>query len=259
VRGRVFAAEDRPGAPRVAIINETLARRCFGDQDPIGKRITIDNLPETTWREIVGVVADIRESDTHRLENQIYEPFAQSPHRILNLLVRSAAPTAVLVPGLRAAVYSIDKDQPVATARTLDELLDLSRAPARFATLLLAILSSAALVIASVGIYGVTAYTAAQRTGEFGIRMAIGAQRRDVLRLVLWQGGKLVVLGLLAGLVSTVAAARVLTSMLFETSPHDPVTLAAITVLLAAIALLACLLPAYRATKINPIEALRSE
>jgi ABC-type antimicrobial peptide transport system permease subunit len=116
-----------------------------------------------------------------------------------------------------------------------------------------------ALVIASVGIYGVTSYTAVQRTGEFGIRMAIGAQRRDVLRLVLWQGGKLVLIGLLAGLTSTLVAGRVLTSMLFETSPYDPVTLVTITILLGTIAALACLLPAYRATRINPIDALRAE
>ena len=125
--------------------------------------------------------------------------------------------------------------------------------------LLLAILSAVALVIASVGIYGVTSYTAVQRTGEFGIRMAIGAQRRDVLRLVLWQGGKLVLIGLLAGLTGTLAAGRVLASMLFETSPYDPITLATITILLGAIAVLACLLPAYRAARINPVDALKAE
>jgi putative ABC transport system permease protein len=258
VRGRVFTAEDRPDAPRVAIINETLARRYFGDQNPLGKRIAINELEK--WREIVGVVANIREGGIEqRANNQVYEPFAQSPHRTLNLLVRSAESTAALVPSLRAAVYSIDKDQPVPTVRTLDTLLDDNRASARFAMLLLAILSSAALVIASVGIYGVTSYTAVQRTSEFGIRMAIGAQRRDVLTLVLWQGGKLVLIGLLAGLISTLVAARVLRSMLFETSPYDPITLATITILLGAIALLACLLPAYRTAKINPIEALRAE
>lgn len=259
VRGRVFAAEDRAGAPRVAIINETLARRHFGDQDPLGKRIAIGNELET-WREIVGVVADTGEGRTDQpATNQVYEPFAQSPHRILNVLVRSAEPTAALVPSLRAAIYSIDKDQPVATVRTLDSLLDDNTASARFAMLLLAILSSGALVIAAVGIYGVTSYTAVQRTSEFGIRMAIGAQRGDVLRLVLWQGGKLVLVGLLAGLISALVAARVLASMLFETSPYEPITLATITILLGATAVVACLLPAYRAAKINPIEALRAE
>jgi putative ABC transport system permease protein len=259
VRGRVFTAEDRREAPRVAIINETLARRHFGDRDPLGKRIAINELE--TWREIVGVVADIREGGIEqRATNQVYEPFAQSPRRTLNLLVRSSGPsTANLVPSLRAAVYSIDKDQPVPTVRTLDSILDDYMAAPHFSMLLLAILSSVALVIASVGIYGVTSYTAVQRTGEFGIRMAIGAQRRDVLRLVLWQGGKLVLIGLLAGLTGTLVAGRVLTSMLFETSPYDPVTLVTITILLGAIAMLACLLPAYRAARINPIDALRAE
>ncbi|MEY2551337.1 MAG: hypothetical protein QOG12_1481, partial [Verrucomicrobiota bacterium] len=259
VRGRVFTAEDRREAPRVAIINETLARRHFGNRDPLGKRIAINDLE--TWREIVGVVADIREGGIEqRATNQVYEPFAQSPRRTLNLLVRSSGPsTADLVPSLRAAVYSIDKDQPVPTVRTLDSILDDYMAAPHFSMLLLAILSSVALVIASVGIYGVTSYTAVQRTGEFGIRMAIGAQRRDVLRLVLWQGGKLVLIGLLAGLTGTLVAGRVLTSMLFETSPYDPVTLVTITILLGAIAMLACLLPAYRAARINPIDALRAE
>jgi putative ABC transport system permease protein len=254
----VFSAEDRLGAPRVAIINEALARRYFGDQNPLGKRIAINELDK--WREIVGVVANIREGGIEqRANNQVYEPFPQRPGRTINLLVRSGESTAAVVPSLRAAVYSIDKDQPVPTIRTLDRLLDDDRASARFAMLLLAILSAAALVIASVGIYGVTAYTAVQRAGEFGIRMAIGAQRGDVLRLVLWQGGKFVLIGLLAGLISTLVAARVLASMLFETSPYDPITLATITILLGATAVLACLLPAYRATKINPLEALRAE
>lgn len=259
VRGRVFTAEDRADAPRVAIINETLARRYFGNQDPLGKRIAINELE--TWREIVGVVADIREGGIEQHDtNQVYEPFAQSPRRTLNLLARSTGQsTADLVPSLRAAVYSIDKDQPVPLVRTLDSMLDEYMAAPRFAMLLLAILSAAALVIASVGIYGVTSYTAVQRTGEFGIRMAIGAQRRDVLRLVLWQGGKLVLIGLLAGLTCTLVAGRILISMLFETSPYDPITLATITILLGAIAVLACLLPAYQATRINPIEALRTE
>ena len=258
VRGRVFSAEDRPDAPRVAIINETLARRYFGDQNPLGKRIAINELEK--WREIVGVVAYVRAGGIEqRADNQVYEPFAQSPHRTLNLLVRSAESTATLVPSLRAAVYSIDKDQPVPHVRTLDSILEDYMAAPRFAMLLLAILSSAALVIASVGIYGVTSYTAAQRTGEFGIRMAIGAQRRNVLRLVLRQGGKLVLIGLLAGLFSTLVAARLLRSMLFETSPYDPITLATITILLGIFAVLACLLPAYRAANINPIEALRAE
>jgi putative ABC transport system permease protein len=259
VRGRVFTAEDRREAPRVAIINETLARRHFGDQDPLRKRIASNELE--TWREIVGVVADIREGGIEqRATNQVYEPFAQSPRRTINLLARSSgASTTDLVPSLRAAVYSIDKDQPVPHVRTLDSILDDYMAAPRFSMLLLAILSASALVIASVGIYGVTSYTAVQRTGEFGIRMAIGAQRRDVLRLVLWQGAKLVLIGLLAGLTSTLVAGRVLTSMLFETSPYDPATLATITILLGAIAVLACLLPAYRATRINPIDALRAE
>jgi putative ABC transport system permease protein len=141
----------------------------------------------------------------------------------------------------------------------LEEIMADSIARQRFAMTLLTVFSLVALVIAAVGIYGVMAYSVVQRTGEFGIRMALGAQQRDVLRLVLTQGGKLVGLGLIIGLAATLAASRAMGSMLFNTSAHDPLTLAAITLLLGAVALVACLLPANRATKVNPIEALRTE
>jgi putative ABC transport system permease protein len=153
----------------------------------------------------------------------------------------------------------VDKDQPVGIIRPLEEIMADSIARQRFAMLLLTVFSVVALVIAGVGIYGVMAYNVVQRTGEFGIRMALGAQQRDVLKLVLTQGGKLIGLGLVIGLLATLGASRAMGSMLFNTSAYDPLTLATITVLLGAVALVACFFPANRATKVNPIEALRTE
>jgi putative ABC transport system permease protein len=259
VRGRVFTAQDDAKAPRVAIINETMARQFFPNEDPIGKRINITNGPDT-WREIVGIVGDIKQYGVDKATSaQSYEPFAQVPFTSFNVVIRTKGSAAGLLGSLRPAVYAVDKDQPVGIIRPLEEIMADSIARQRFAMMLLTVFSGVALVIAAVGIYGVMAYNVVQRTGEFGIRMALGAQQRDVLRLVLTQGGKLIGLGLLIGLIATVAASRAMGSMLFNTSAYDPLTLATITVVLAAVALVACFFPANRATKVNPIEALRAE
>ena len=259
MRGRVFTAQDNAKTPRVAIINETLARQHFPNEDPIGKRINITNGPDT-WREIVGIVGDIKQYGPDKAtSNQSYEPFAQVPFSSLNLVIRTSGPPAALLSAIRPTVYAVDKDQPIGTIRPLEEIMADSIARQRFAMTLLTVFSAVALVIAAVGIYGVMAYSVVQRTGEFGIRMALGAQQRDVLRLVLVQGGKLIGLGLLIGLAATLAASRAMGSMLFNTSAQDPLTLGTITLLLGAVALVACLLPANRATKVNPIEALRAE
>jgi putative ABC transport system permease protein len=259
IRGRVFTPQDDAKAPRVAIINETMARQHFPNEDPIGKRINITNGPDT-WREIVGIVADIKQYGVDKATSaQSYEPFAQVPFSSLNVVVRTSGSPAALLGALRPAVYAIDKDQPIGAIRALEEIMADSLARQRFAMTLLTVFSLVALVIAAVGIYGVMAYSVVQRTGEFGIRMALGAQQSDVLRLVLTQGGKLIGLGLVIGLAATLAASRAMGSMLFNTSAQDPLTLGTITILLAAVALVACLLPANRATKVNPIEALRTE
>ncbi len=259
IRGRLFTAQDDAKAPRVAIINETLAHQFFPNEDPIGKRINITNGPDA-WREIVGIVADVKQYGVDKATtSQSYEPFAQVPFDSLNVVLRTQGSPAALLGALRPAVYSVDKDQPIGAIRPLEEILGEKIAKQRFAMLLLTVFSLVALVIAAVGIYGVMAYSVVQRTGEIGIRMALGAQSRDVLRLILGRGGKLIGLGLLIGLGVTLLASRALGSILFQTSAHDPLTLAVMTLLLAAIALIACLLPAHRATKVNPIEALRTE
>jgi putative ABC transport system permease protein len=259
IRGRTFTPQDDAKAPRVAIVNETMARQHFPNEDPIGKRINISNGPDA-WREIVGIVGDIKQYGVDKATSaQSYEPFAQVPFSSMNVVVRTNGSPAALLGALRPAVYSVDKDQPIGAIRPLEEIVADSMARQRFAMTLLTVFSLVALVIAAVGIYGVMAYSVVQRTGEFGIRMALGAQQGDVLRLVLTQGGKLIGLGLIIGLAATLAASRAMGSMLFNTSAQDPLTLCTITLLLGAVALVACLLPASRATKVNPIEALRAE
>ena len=251
IRGRYFTDRDNAKAPHVAVINETLARQFFPNEDPIGQRINIMGGPET-WREIVGIVGDVKQYGVDKATpNQAYEPFAQHPFNTLNIVLRTTGSTAALTAALRPAVYSVDKDQPVGKIQPLTEILSATIAKQRFAMTLVA------LVIASVGIYGVMSYNVAQRRGEIGIRMALGAQTRDVLRLILGHGGKLIGTALLVGLGATFLATRAMNSILFQTSAFDPLTLAGITLLLATVALVACLLPAQRATKVNPIEALR--
>ncbi len=258
-RGRLFTPQDNAQAPRVAIINQTLARQFFPNEDPIGKRINIAGGPEA-FRQIVGIVGDLKQYGVDKATtSQAYEPFAQHPFNTLNIVLRTTGSTAPLLSALRPAVYAVDKDQPVGKIEPLAKIVAESIAKQRFATTLLVVFSLVALIMASIGIYGVMSYNVMQRRSEIGIRMALGAGTRDVLRLILSGGGKLVGLGLLLGLIATLLATRALGSILFQTSAHDPLTLGAITLLLATVALVACLLPAQRATRVNPLEALRDE
>ncbi len=258
-RGRLFNDRDNAKAPRVAIINEALAKQFFPNEDPIGKQINVTNGPDT-FRQIVGIVGDIKQYGVDKdTTSQTYEPFAQHPFNTLNVVLRTTGSPAALTGALRPVVYSVDKDQPIGKIQPLEEIVAETIAKQRFAMTLVAAFSLVALVIASVGIYGVMSYSVVQRRSEIGIRMALGAQSRDVLRLILGGGGKLVGLGLLLGLIATLIASRAMGSILYQTSAFDPLTLGAITLLLAGVALVACLLPAQRATRVNPIEALRSE
>ncbi|MBA3961835.1 MAG: ABC transporter permease [Chthoniobacterales bacterium] len=259
LRGRVFNPRDTATAPPVVIVNETLAKQYFPNENPLGKRMNIAGGPEKL-REIVGIVADVKQYGIDQAAtSQSYEPFAQHPFNTLNVVLRTGGPAAAVMAGLRPAVYAVDKDQPIGSIQPLAEIVARSIAQQRFAMTLLLVFAGVALVLAAIGIYGVMAYTVAQRRGEIGIRMALGAQTGDVVRLILGNGARLVGLGLLVGLAASFAATRALRSMLFQTSAADPLTLGAITLLLAGVALIACLLPAQRATRVNPIEALRDE
>ncbi|QYM80668.1 ABC transporter permease [Horticoccus luteus] len=259
LRGRFFNAHDDATAPHVAIINESFAKKIFAGEDPLGKRLNITNGPET-WREIVGIVGDVKHYGLDRASPlQTYEPFAQQPLPFLTFVVRTSGPIPGLPAAIRNAIYSVDKEQPVARIRALDQLLAESVARRRFTMFLFAVFSAVALLLAMIGIYGVMAYTVTQRTGEIGIRMALGAQPGDVLRLVLAQGGRLVALGLAAGLVGSLLLTHFLASMLFGVSAHDPLTFAVIATTIAAIAALACWIPARRATRVDPLIALRAD
>jgi putative ABC transport system permease protein len=259
VRGRVFTDQDRKDTRRVAIVNQEMARRYFPDEDPIGKAINVTNGPET-FREIVGVVGDVKQYGLSQPSTlQTYEPYSQNPFSGMTLIVRTESNPTALTSAIRSQVLAIDKDQPIARARSLEQLVYESVARQRFAMLLLGTFGAVALVLAAVGLYGVMSYSVTQRTHELGIRMALGARTGDVLRLVVGQGMTLALVGVGIGLAGAFALTRLMASLLFSIGATDPLTFAGIAVLLTGVALGACLVPARRAIKVDPMIALRYE
>jgi putative ABC transport system permease protein len=258
--GRLFTERDHLGSQPVALINEELARTHFPDENPIGHQITIYKTNGSQAAcEIVGVVANIRQySLTAPQAPQIYQPYAQTPEISTSLMLRTTGgplPTKAVV----AAFQSVDPDTAVTEFYSMERGLSDSLGPFRTSLTIYGVFSVVALMLSTLGIYGVMSYSIAQRTGEFGIRIALGASHGNILRLVLSQGGRLTLLGLGFGLLGATILGRTISTRLYEISPYDPVTLAAITAILALIALLACLLPARRATKVDPMVALRTE
>jgi len=261
LRGRNFSDADNETAPDVALINSTMARRFFTDGDAIGKRFLWGHPgKDEKWITIVGVVADTK---LYGLDNparlEVYSPYRQRPSADMNLVVRSAVDPASLTSAIRSAVAAIDKDQPIFDVHTMQQLVDDSISTRRLTLVLLGIFSALALILAAIGIYGVMAYTVALRTQEIGIRMALGAQQKDVLRLVLGQGARIAFFGVAIGLAAAAALGRLLSSLLFSVSASDPITFAAVAVLLISVALLACYIPARRAMRVDPLIALRHE
>lgn len=259
--GRDFTPLDNDAAPEVVIINRTMARNLFPNESAIGKRLQLVNSEQSNeWREIVGVVADVRYSGLDDPgEAAIYTPFAQTPFMWSNLMIRTSVPPQTLVHSVRNAIVSANSTLLPANFVTMDQLVSESVAQPRFNTVLLAAFAALALALAAVGIYGVIAYSVNQRTHEIGVRMALGARNGDVLRLVLRQGMKPALVGALIGLAGAWAATRLISGLLFEVNATDPATFAAVTLSLLAIALLACWIPARRATKVDPMVALRCE
>jgi putative ABC transport system permease protein len=258
-QGRLFTDADNESAPRVAIINETLARAYFPGESPIGQRIALRGDPNE-WREIVGIVVNINQFGLEKEHKPtFYAPFRQEDAVALNLIVRTAADPAALLPALRARILAADKFTAITRVRTLEDLVSASVAQPRFYALLLALFAGIALTLAVIGIYGVMTYAVSHRTHEIGIRMALGAEASRIVRMIVGQGVLLIGVGVLLGLLAARGLTGVLRDLLFGVQPTDPVTFALIASGLALAALLACWIPARRATKVDPLIALRCE
>ena len=261
--GRNVNDQDREDGPAVAVINETMARRFWPNQEPVGQRFTPGPVsgPPEAWIAVVGVVKDVRQFELiAEPKPQMYLHYQQVGFFEPNdLVVKTAVDPLSLAGSVRKAVWDIDKDQPVSNIKTMDEILSTSIEKQRFTMLLLGIFAGVALLLAAVGIYGVMSYTLAQRTHEIGIRMALGAQRSHVLKLAVGQGLKLVLVGVAIGLIAAFGLTRLMTSLLFGVRPTDPATLVIISAILISVALLASYIPARRATKVDPLVALRYE
>jgi len=259
VAGREFDRKDLPTSTGVAIINEAMAQASWPGEDPLGKRMKM-GVETQPWLTVVGVVKDIRSRLGMTPTPQVYLPYTQSPaFGPRDLVLRTQMEPDSLAATVRREVWAIDKDQPVADIKTMEQLLSASIERPRFNTLLFAIFSALALVLAGVGIYGVMSYTITQSTREIGIRMALGARPRDVLKLTMCKGLLLTVTGVAIGLFAAFGLTRVMSSLLFGVSATDPLTFALIALLLTGVALAACYVPARRATKIDPMAALRYE
>ena len=258
--GRAFDGSDRADASGVALVNQTFARRVFPGESPLGRRINTGFEGKDEWVTIVGVIGDVKH---HGLavppEPEMYRPFAQNPIGSMTVMLRTSSDPLGVAADARKAVWDLDGDVPVSEVQPLEDVVAKSMAQPRSVTALLAVFAGIALLLGAVGIYGVMAYAVAHRRHEIGIRMALGARRGDVLRLILVQGAVLALLGLLAGLPLTAAATRLLRSLLFGIAPTDPLTLAGVSLLLALVALLASYLPARRAMEVDPVQALRYE
>jgi predicted permease len=259
--GRDFTERDGLDQPLVVILSKSTAKKLFPNENPIGRQMLFgtDNGTGLTV-EIVGVVGDVRSEQLAKAtEVEFYRPWPQRSAPFVNVLVRSATKPEATAGIVRAALNKIDNGLPILQPNTLDFIVTESLGQERLTMALLGVFAGIALLLAIVGIYGAVAYTVEQRTGEIGVRMALGAQTQDVLRLVVRQGMNPVLIGLVIGLTATFGVGRLLTAQLYQISPHNPFLLGATAAVLALAALLACLIPARRATLVDPIQALRTE
>ena len=262
LKGRYLTDEDRDGSRPVAVVDDEMVRRYWPNTDPIGKRLTFDDNPTatSTWLAVVGVVEHAAHEglDADR-RVQLYLSYRQRPLPFFAIAVRTAGEPTQIVNALRAAIHAIDRDQPISQVRTMDELMGSAVAQRRLSTTLLAVFASLALLLAAIGIYGLMSFDVTRRTQEMGLRMALGAAQGSVLSLVVGQGMRLAGVGLAIGLVGAIAAGRLIEHQLFGIRMTDPATYAGVAALLAVVALAATMIPAIRATRVDPIEALRYE
>jgi putative ABC transport system permease protein len=264
--GRGLTESDRENQPLAAVVSEEFVRRFFPNENPLGARIDFARTNEPhQWMTIVGVARDVKHGTLNEPpEASMYSPFAQADEdwrRWMSLVVRQRglAESSGLVAQIKQQVWAIDNQIPVSEIRSMEDWMSASLARQRFNMLLLGLFAGLAMLLAAVGIYGMMAYRVSQRTNEIGIHMALGAQRTDVLRFILADGAKLALGGIAVGVLGAAAVTRVMASLLFEVTPTDPATFVVTTFLLAAVALAACYIPARRATRVDPMVALRYE
>jgi putative ABC transport system permease protein len=258
LQGRGFTEHDRAETPRVVVIDSSLARLYWPNEDPLGQHLRFRR--QGALYEIVGVVGAVKHGGLDKqAKPTIYAPFLQVPRMRMSLLLRTTLAPASLANDVKAAVWAVDKDQPIYNLKTMDEIIAETKSTPRLTLVLLALFSGLALVLAAVGLYGVMSYLVAQRTHEIGIRLALGAQAGDVLKLIVGQGMALALLGVGLGLGAALALTRLMARLLYGVSATDPLTFAVVALLLSLIALLACYVPARRATRIDPLVALRHE
>jgi len=263
VRGRFFTDGDTMKAPIAMIVNQFMARRYWPGEDAIGKRISFEEHPKPTdWMTVVGIVGDVKDKpDSPAAQMAMWWPIGQTPVGVNNMVVvlRGSSDAALLANDLRQAVRQLDPELAVANIRPMDDIADANVSTPRFTLFLVALFAGLALTLAAIGIYGVISYAVSQRSSEFGLRMALGAQATDVRRLVLRQGVRLALVGVMLGLLGALALGRVLRSLLFQVRATDPMTFGAVTAVAIVVALVACYLPARRATTVDPASALRAE
>jgi putative ABC transport system permease protein len=259
--GREVGPDDGADSPKVVVVNQALARRYFGDAArAVGRRLRLHRGGDRGWRTIVGVVGDVHDVGLDaRSRPEMYYPASQLTEPSMTFVLHAAGPPAALASAARAALAEVDRDQPIFEVRPLADVVANSLGQRRFALILLGLFAACALALAALGVYGVMAYSVAQRTQEIGIRLALGAQRGDVLGLVVRQGMQTVAIGLLVGTAIALSLSRALATLVWGVSPRDPLTYAALAALLSAVALLATLLPAWRAARTSPMVALRAE
>jgi putative ABC transport system permease protein len=261
IRGRTIEARDEATTPRVAVVNESFAREMWPGEDPIGKRLK-QGWPEddNAWTEVVGLIADVKFNGiTAETPMQVYLPLNQVAMREMAVVARTAADPATVMPTIETIVHDLDKDLPLFARRTMDQIIESSMAQSRLSMTVFVVFAVVALTLAAVGLYGVVAHSVTERTHEIGVRMALGADPADVLRLIVGQGLVTVVTGLAVGIAGALALSRTIEGLLFGVTPTDPTTFAAVIVLLLGAGLAACGVPAWRATRVDPTAALRAE
>jgi putative ABC transport system permease protein len=258
LKGRLFADREATEVSHTVVISQAMAQKLWPNENPLGKRVTIHMKRQDQPSEVIGVVGDVKhaglDSDIHPTA---YWPHPELAFSFMTLIVRTDGDPVALAPAIREVVRRMDKDQPVVDMASMDKLLSISLARARFCTVILGVFAGTALLLAVIGTYGVISYGVTERTHEIGLRVAVGAKPADILAMVLWRGLALALAGVVLGMVGAFGATRLMTSLLFGTSPADPLTYAGVVCLLTVVALAACYIPARRASQIDPMVALR--